>query len=68
MTAVQDGLKMLYSAYHRGAPLALLFDFDGTLAEIVDHPGMARVEAEVLQLLERLRELPRVAIAVLSLL
>lgn len=46
--------------------MALLFDLDGTLAEIVDHPGMAKIEPEVLQLLEGFRDLPRVAVGIIS--
>ena len=49
--------------FHRGA-LALLLDFDGTLAPICDHPGDARPEPAALRALEALS--PKVPLAIVS--
>lgn len=53
-------------AYHRGRPLALLFDFDGTLTPIVRHPSLAFLPPSTRRRLERLTALPDVAAGVLS--
>ena len=36
--------QSIVSAYSRGSRLALLFDYDGTLTPIVEHPALARLE------------------------
>jgi trehalose-phosphatase len=59
-------LHRLVSAYHDGRTLALLLDYDGTLAPIVEHPRLALLSPEKRRLLERLAALPRLAVGVLS--
>lgn len=46
--------------------LAVLLDFDGTLAEITDRPDEARLDPGLRELLERLSHNPRVLVAVIS--
>ena len=41
-----------------GRPLALLFDYDGTLTPIVRHPSLARLSAANRDRLARLTALP----------
>lgn len=50
----------------RERPLALLLDFDGTLAPLTQHPAQARVPAHVKNVLEDLAASPGVAIAIVS--
>ena len=45
---------------------AFFFDFDGTLADIVDDPSMVRIDPTVLQAVERLQVISGGAIAVVS--
>lgn len=47
-------------------PMALLLDFDGTLAPIAEDPGQARIPARVKTVLERIAQSPGVVMAVLS--
>lgn len=47
-----------------GTPLLCVFDFDGTLAPLVDHPARARMSLPLRRELERLRA--RAGVAVLS--
>lgn len=54
------------AAYGRGRPLTFLFDFDGTLAPIIDHPTLARLPAETRSLLMRLAATPGVSVGVIS--
>ena len=63
---VARALDRLVSAYRGGRTLVLLFDYDGTLAPIVEHPRLAVLAPEKRRLLERLAELPRLAVGVLS--
>jgi trehalose 6-phosphate phosphatase len=46
--------------------LALLFDYDGTLTPIVEHPALARLEAPTLRLLKRLVLLPGIRVGIIS--
>jgi len=59
-------LDVLASAYRRGARLALLFDYDGTLVPITAHPRQARLPPARRSLLRRLARRPRVAIGIFS--
>lgn len=52
--------------YGRGRPLALLFDYDGTLTPIVRHPSLARLTPRTRTQLGRLADLPNVGIGVIS--
>lgn len=54
------------AAYRAGRPLALLFDYDGTLTPIVRHPSLARIPTENRNRLTRLAALPGVAVGVIS--
>lgn len=58
--------QRLVSAHTFGRPLALLFDYDGTLTPLVRHPSLARLSAATRQRLATLAGLPRVAVGVLS--
>jgi trehalose-phosphatase len=44
----------------------MLFDYDGTLTPIVDHPALARLEAPTLQVLRRLVTHPGISVGVVS--
>jgi trehalose 6-phosphate phosphatase len=44
----------------------LLFDYDGTLVPIVEHPRLARLRANARRLLERLAQRPRVCVGIVS--
>jgi trehalose-phosphatase len=56
----------LLAAYRGGRPLVLLFDYDGTLVPIVEHPSQAQLAAGTRSLLERLARHPRLAVGILS--
>jgi len=52
--------------YGRGRPLAMLFDYDGTLTPIVRHPSLARLTSDTRQRLQELVDLPEVKVGVIS--
>lgn len=56
----------LVSLHHGGMRLALLFDYDGTLTPLVDHPALAKMELATLRLLERLATRDGVAVGIIS--
>jgi trehalose 6-phosphate phosphatase len=56
----------LAEAYRSGRSLALLFDFDGTLAPLVTHPDLATCPPETLGVLAALAQLPRILVGVIS--
>ena len=67
MTAVESDLtRQLLAAYENGAHIALLFDYDGTLAPIAPHPWLAELPSETRILLQRLAQQPRLYLGVLS--
>ena len=67
MTAVEPDLfRQLLTAYQSGVPVALLFDYDGTLAPIAPHPWLAELPAETRLLLQRLIRQPRLHLGILS--
>ena len=66
MKANADLVAGLAGAYRSGRPLALLFDYDGTLTPIVPHPSQARLPAGNRKLLAALADLPDVFVGVLS--
>ena len=67
MTAVESDLtRQLLAAYQNGAPIVLLFDYDGTLAPIAPHPWLADLPSETRILLQRLALLPSLYVGVLS--
>ena len=59
-------LTRLVDAHRRGTRLALLFDYDGTLVPIADHPRLAVLEHETRSRLEQLARIPSVFVGVLS--
>lgn len=63
---LSDELKQLASAYRSGKKLALLFDYDGTLAPIVIHPALAQCPPATLELLGRFADMPRVLVGIIS--
>ncbi len=66
MSDLQGVLEGLLSAYHRGDALVLLFDYDGTLVPIVEHPRLATLPPSTRHLLERLAGRPRVCLGIVS--
>ena len=60
-------MDRLLRTYRAGQPLALLFDYDGTLVPIVEHPTLARLTPHRRGLLQRLAEQPRLIVGVLLL-
>jgi len=56
----------LLAAYRAGRHLILLFDYDGTLVPIADHPRLARLTPHGRRLLESLAGQPRVHLGILS--
>jgi trehalose 6-phosphate phosphatase len=66
IAALHHEIDRLLSAYRAGRPLALLFDYDGTLVPIVEHPTLAELPPETRGLLERLACQPQLTIGILS--
>ncbi len=58
--------QQLLSASRQHRNLALLFDYDGTLTPIVEHPSLARLDPRTAEHLTRLSRLPRVFVGILS--
>jgi len=56
----------LLTAHRKGASIALLFDYDGTLAPIAAHPWLAEMPADTRAVLQKLGRQPRLHIGVLS--
>jgi trehalose 6-phosphate synthase/phosphatase len=59
---VEDALQRLREASHR----TLLLDYDGTLAPIVEQPSLAAPDQPLLRLLNRLAEMPRTTVHVVT--
>ena len=67
MTAgLRQEMERLLGAYSAGRALALLFDYDGTLVPIAEHPALAKLPAETRALLEQLSRQPHLTVGVLS--
>jgi trehalose 6-phosphate phosphatase len=64
--SLRAALARLVHARKRGTSLALLFDYDGTLVPIVEHPSMAVLSKETRYRLEQLALIPSIFIGVLS--
>ena len=64
--AIQEMLEELVSAYARGNPLVLLFDYDGTLTPIVEHPRLATLSSDTRRALAKLSGRTKVHVGVLS--
>jgi trehalose-phosphatase len=63
---VVEVTRQLLTAYQSEAPVALLFDYDGTLTPIVPHPWLAELPAPTRQLLQDLIRQPRLHVGILS--
>lgn len=59
-------LEQMLAAYGNGRKLILLFDYDGTLVPVAEHPRLAVLPSQTRRILERLIELPRVYLGILS--
>jgi len=59
-------IERVAAEYGRGRPLALLFDYDGTLTPIVRHPSLARLTPDARHRLARLADLPDVRVGFIS--
>jgi trehalose 6-phosphate phosphatase len=64
--SLRGALARLVRARKRGASLVLLFDYDGTLVPIVEHPSGAVLSRETRYRLEQLALTPSVHVGVLS--
>ncbi|KAK7078119.1 alpha,alpha-trehalose-phosphate synthase (UDP-forming) [Halocaridina rubra] len=62
----EDFSPILSSYILESSRLALLLDYDGTLAPIAPHPDLARMPAETRHVLERLSHMPDVNVAIIS--
>lgn len=65
-TILRDALDRLRWPHCHGGSLVLLFDYDGTLTPIVDHPQLAVLDPEMRRLLRSLAARPRVHVGILS--
>ncbi len=61
-----DVLMPLVAAYHAGEKLLLLFDYDGTLTPIVEHPWQAQLAPQTRELLADLAAQPHVHVGIFS--
>ena len=66
MATMQEIVGRLCDAYHHGSSLVLLFDYDGTLTPIVEHPDLAILDRKTERLLADLAGRPRVHVGILS--
>jgi trehalose 6-phosphate phosphatase len=66
IAALQEVLERLCDAYCHGSSLVLLFDYDGTLTPIVEHPRLAVLDRKTRRLLAHLADRPRVQVGILS--
>jgi trehalose 6-phosphate phosphatase len=63
---LDQAIDQLLHVYGKEQIIALLFDYDGTLTPIVEHPSLARLDDKTAYLLERLASRPRVGVGVIS--
>lgn len=61
-----DWVDAVAAEYRSGRPLALLFDFDGTLAPLAAHPAFVALGDGTKRVLADLARLPRVTVGVVS--
>jgi len=61
-----EAKERMLRAYRADHPLVLLFDYDGTLVPIVEHPSLATLAPRTRDLLDRLARRPRVFLGILS--
>lgn len=65
-SAADSVVRILRGAREQGRPLLMLFDFDGTLAPIVDQPDRAALQAKTRRALRALSGFRAVRVGVLS--
>jgi trehalose-phosphatase len=58
--------QKLAAAYHSGQRLALVFDYDGTLTPLADHPRLAHLDPALREVLAQLAAWPRITVGVVS--
>jgi trehalose-phosphatase len=63
---LREVTERLVTAYRTGSRLALLFDYDGTLTPLVEHPALAVLDPGTRALLRSLACRPGVAVGVFS--
>ena len=66
MTTSDDWCNVIHTAYSAGRGVALLFDYDGTLAPIVPHPDLAVLTEPARNTLRRLTDTQRLSVGVIS--
>ncbi len=66
VNSLPDVLMPLLAAYHAGEKLLLLFDYDGTLTPIVDHPWQAQLAPRTRELLSELAAQPNIHAGIFS--
>jgi len=66
IAALRELCDRMGDAHRRGSSLVLLFDYDGTLTPIVEHPRLAVLDRKTRRLLACLAARPRVRLGVLS--
>jgi trehalose 6-phosphate phosphatase len=63
---LREVLERFVSTHRAGGRLSLLFDYDGTLTPIVEHPSLARLEQRTRSLLQGLARVPGVGVGIIS--
>lgn len=61
-----DSMGEIHQALANGRPLAVLLDFDGTLAPLADRPELVQLPDRMRLLLERIAATPKTLVAVVS--
>lgn len=59
-------IETLINAHQQGQRLVLVFDYDGTLTPLVEHPDLAHLVAALRNTLAQLAALPRVTVGIVS--
>jgi trehalose 6-phosphate phosphatase len=66
MTGESDWVDRVVKEHDAGRPLALMFDYDGTLTPVVAHPSLAALPPATREILAGLTGVPGVTVGVLS--
>lgn len=64
--ALRSTCRQLCAAHRRGGKVVLLFDYDGTLVPIVEHPRLAVLPEDIRRTLRQLAGAPRVHVGIVS--
>ena len=59
-------ISLLRNLYSNGRKVALMFDYDGTLVPLAQHPQFARPSPRLLKLFDRFAQIPNVHLGVFS--